>query len=782
MARYGNITGNMRRWRAVAVAACTLVVSAAALAAPEPYLLTEVGHRGAIRRGYYFPIRVTVQWTQTPGEVASGDASAAVIEVLVRQDLLHNVRLRRDVTIQPGRATIATLYARSVVDVSELEIELRDRGGRLLASAKPQSGGAAGWWTIEGNEAIVLAAGRSSMPRSGWAFGNPLASPIKTVEVAAADLPREWPGYDAVSLVVLGDLGPERLDASQVAALLDWVGRGGHLAILATAQLDTVLTTLGDRLPLAIGEYADSEFNPSVGAALRGAVAIAMEMREKPLPPSPQPALRPGMNLTTTRPMEWYAPRLDDLNRSLEDLRGRFLYRRSIEALPGAREAGWAVRWAHEAFDPLQVDRTWGRSQAGDIARGPWGLGTITLLGIDPASLAGSASGEARGVGWWHCLVHIPEIHAALVPRRVPDSQYSYSRADSLESILASRAINTILDDLSAGFGMTQGLFAAIAVALLLLVVLIGPADYFMLRRLKREPFTWITTPALIALACAAIYFAQDAVSYGTARVKRLSIIDAWSGAGQGVATSFTAIASNRGGRYMLEGLGREVFASPACWRPPTWFYRQTQAPASTIPVDVTPAGARVRSIHIPLENVRWMEERGPIPVPAFTGSVRFDEARDEVALDLDAPPGITAIVVGVWWNEKWYVHPRGEVDAVDGTVRGRVFPRAAGDAEDLERRRQPAAIDLYGWYSPTTDHGWRHDAHFQIPGHRHVESRLIARSPGVAAILIEVETPPRVKLLREGSPAAAEWEERQMIRLIVPAAPAEGSAEEVPR
>lgn len=778
MARDMNITGQASRWCACIVAACALVSAATALAAPEPFLVTEVGHAGAIRRGYYFPIRVTVQWTQSPGEVVSGEAGPAVIEVLVRQDLLHNVRLSRDVTIQPGRPTITTLYARSVVDVSEMEIELRDRGGRLLASAKPQSSGAAGWWTIESDQAIVLAAGRSSMPRSGWAFGNPLASPIKTVEVAPADLPREWPGYDAVTLVVLGDLEPERLDASQLSALLDWVARGGHLAILAASQLDALVTIFGDERPLVLGEYTDSEFSPSVGAALRSAVALAMELREQPAPPSGRLALRPGVNLTTTRPMEWYAPRLEALNRSLEDLRGRFLYRRSIELSPSAREAGWAVRWAHEAFDPAQVDHAWGGSLSGDIARGPWGLGTITVLGIDPASLAGGASGEARGVGWWHCLLHVPEIHAALVPRRVAESQYWYSRADSLETILASRAINSILDDLSAGYSTSQGLFAAIAVALLLLVLLIGPVDYFVLRRLRREPLTWITTPALIAMACAAIYLSQDAVSYGTARVKRLSVIDAWSGATRGEATSFTAIASNRGGRYALDGLGRDVFASPACWRPPTWYYWDTRPSAYTVPVVHTPSGARVRSIHIPLESARWMEERGPMLIPAFTGAVRFDEARDVVALDLEAPPQAAGSVLGVWWNEKWYAPPRGEVDAAGGPLRGHVLPRAAQDAEDLEKRRQPATIDPYAWYSPNVDSGWRHDALFQIPGHRHVEARLITRSPGVAAVLIELDCPAALKLLRDGSPVAPEWEEKQVIRLIVPAAPAEAGSE----
>jgi len=737
----------------------------AAPSAPEPILVVEAGYAGAIRPGRYFPIRVAVTWTHAPGEGLVAAAAPARLEVRLPHDQLNAVRLTRDVTIQPGVRATFVLHARSLVDVSELEVELRDARGRLLARAKPQSNGPAGWWPIDSESAIVLAVGRSSMPRSGWAFIPSAGSPIRIAELNAPDLPREWPGYDAVSLVLLGDLGADRLDAGQLATLLEWVHRGGHLAITATDQLESFNQVLGDqKWPIALGEYSGGEFDAGVGAALKLALSLTTDADAAAVKPGPSSARRP-----VEFPMSWYQMKMPALRAALDDLRGRFLYRRPIQVTEQGAAPRWGARWSHQAFDPQKAPSNPGASLTGDIVCGLYGLGTITLLGIDPANLAGAAGGEVRGVAWWHCLNHIPEIYGALTPRATLEDTYWSGRQGGFEQILASRATNSILDELSAGYGTRQGLFAAIAVALLLLVALIGPVDYFVLRRLKREPLTWITTPVLIALACAAIYLSQDAVSYGTARLARLSVIDAWSGAEEGVATSFTAVASNRGGRYSLEGLNDGVFGAPACWNPSYWYYGP-EKPSSMVSIHHTPAGARIGSMRIPLENVRWMEDRGPMPIPAVSGSVAFNEARDEVVLNLTAPAGAIERLVGVWWNERWY-GPAGGGTAFDApSIIGQVLPRAAGDEEALKRRRQPEGLDPWSYYQSNWQHGWTRDLEFQIPGHRHVESRLTTMSPDVAAVILELKGRSQVQLVRNGSPIEAQWQERRLLRLFVPA------------
>lgn len=465
--------------------------------------------------------------------------------------------------------------------------------------------------------------------------------------------------------------------------------------------------------------------------------------------------------------MGWFARYMPDVLREMAALDGRYLYTRDITLSPEALDAGWTARRAKEVFDPL-LQRDAERSEArGDIVAGPFGLGTVTVLGIDPASLAGHAR-ELRGVGWWHCLAHIEPLRRAITSPPAQANPYSGGYAESLDSWLATSAVNEVLDDLSSEFGVSHGLFGAISVALLLLVLLIGPVDYFVLRRMRREPLTWLTCPALVLLACVAIYFAQESVSYGTARVSRLSIVDAWSGSARGAATSFTAIAPARGGRYSLAGLRDGVYMSSTCWNPPRWYYSSDE-PTTSVVIDQSGSGSHVRSINIPLDNVRWFQDRGPMELPPITGIVRFDLSRDTVWVDVAAPADVKCRVMAVQWNDGWYAAGAGGVGLIDGRLKEQMLERAGDDEAAAKwRQAQPARQDYYS--GAECRKGWPHDLEFQIPGHRQISRRLDALGLEGAVVLLSMEGRRNVELTREGATVETEWTEEVRVRLLVPA------------
>ena len=96
-----------------------------------------------------------------------------------------------------------------------------------------------------------------------------------------------------------------------------------------------------------------------------------------------------------------------------------------------------------------------------------------------------------------------------------------------------------------------------------------------------------------------------------------------------------------------------------------------------------------------------------------------------------------------------------------------------------MEFRRRPELSAALSYYGNESQRWWMHDFAFQIPGHRHVERRLEEIGPGVGVVLLELEQPPAVQLRRDGAPVAAQWRQRTLLRLIVPAgsvAPAPGS------
>ncbi len=757
--------GRRRLWRAAGLlcAAALLIGAGRAGAEPEPVLSVEVGHGGALRRDYYFPIRVKIDWVAKPGETGTGEAQAARLEVRVPQDTLYSAAIMRDVTIQPGTPTSVVVYARCQTDLNGVEVDLRDLRGRLLARTNPNSPGMAGWMQVEGDQAIVLAVGKSTLPRSGWVFDHQNLSPVKVEQLSPSDLPRAWPGYDDVSVVVLEDFQSAHVDALQIASLLEWVGHGGHLVVTVTNQLGAFNEVLGDQnWPLTFGEYNSIDFDPRLVEVLRNALLSGLygdseESRrgKETLPIEPEAA------------MGWFAQYVPDVMREMAALDGRYLYSREITLSPEALDAGWTARRAEEAFDPL-FQRDAGRSDAtGDIVAGPFGLGTVTILGIDPASLAGNAR-ELRGVGWWHCLAHIEPLRRAIAAPPEQANRYYGGFAESLDSWLATAAANEVLDDLSSDFGVSHGLFGAISVALLLLVLLIGPVDYVVLRWMRREPLTWLTCPALVLLACVAIYFAQESVSYGTARVSRLSIVDAWSGSTRGTATSFTAIASARGGRYSLAGLGDGVHQSPTCWNPPRWYYSSTE-PTTSVVIDQSSGGSHVRSLNIPLDSVRWLQDRGPIEMLPISGKVQFSVSRDTVWVDVIAPADLKCRVLAVQWNQGWYAAGAGGVGLIDGRLAGQMLERAGDDEAAAKWRQSQLARQDYNSGAECRK-GWPHDLEFQIPGHRQISRRLDALGLDDAVVLIAMDQPRQVELTRDGAPVETEWEEQVRVRLLVPA------------
>lgn len=763
------------RSRLLALCAALLAVlalTAPAGAEPQPVLSVSVGHGGAVRTHYFFPIHVEVSWVSPPGEPIIGDAQRAQVQVRVPQDMVYSQVITREITIQPGQKSAVVVYARTLEDFSELEATLRDDRGRVLARTRPSSAAIGGWWRIQDSDAIVIAVGKSTLPRSGWLFDHGSVSPVKVEELEAADLPREWPGYDGVTLVVLEDLQAHRLDAAQLATLLEWVQGGGRLAVTVTNQLETFRQVLGDmNCPVTFGSYEANPFDQTVGDVLRRAVARTMHPDE----------YGPTLTLDSGSPLAWYSQYLSTLINELASYGGRTFYGRQIALDESAQAKGWRIRDARLAFDPERAVPAESAPTSGHVAWGPLGLGEVTLLGVDPASLAGADANELRGVGWWHCLLHIAPLRSAVPVSLRESSGYYGDVQGSVNSAMSTTAVNEMLDTLSAPFGVSRGLFGAIAVALLLLVVLIGPVDFFLLRWIRREPLTWITCPLLVLLACGAIYLAQEAVSYGRARVCRATLIDAASGATRGVTTSLTAIFSNQGGRYALQGSEDGVYQTPASWNSPWGYYSGGNAGGTLVPIAQGSRGSLVESINVPLENVRWLMERGPASVPEMSALVHFDRARDRLFVDVSAPPGWEGRVAAVQWNEGWYVPSPASGTLLQGKLQRVEFKRDPGDEEAAKQRQRSSMAEPWGYYSNDLLSGWVHDASYQLPGHREIAQQIAGLGPSVAAVLIDFDHRSELELTRNGATVDAEWSEVIHVRLLAPAQRAAANEEPEP-
>jgi len=84
-------------------------------------------------------------------------------------------------------------------------------------------------------------------------------------------------------------------------------------------------------------------------------------------------------------------------------------------------------------------------------------------------------------------------------------------------------------------------------------LLMIGPANYFLLRRLKRPELGWLTVPGLVALFTGIAYFSGFLYRGGQPTLNRLMIVQSWEGVEQAQAHAVLGIYSPRRTRYTLE-------------------------------------------------------------------------------------------------------------------------------------------------------------------------------------------------------------------------------------
>jgi hypothetical protein len=147
------------------------------------------------------------------------------------------------------------------------------------------------------------------------------------------------------------------------------------------------------------------------------------------------------------------------------------------------------------------------------VLRARRGFGEVTFVAIDP---------EAEPIAGWEdrtsflrqCL-----RWSAPAPNASSDRDRSASTASDMTNHL-----RTALDEKFAG--VTTASFGLVALLVLGYIALVGPADYFLLRAIKRPQLTWITFPIVVIATCAGAYALSDRMKGVEGLINQVEIVD----------------------------------------------------------------------------------------------------------------------------------------------------------------------------------------------------------------------------------------------------------------
>ncbi len=226
-----------------------------------------------------------------------------------------------------------------------------------------------------------------------------------------------------------------------------------------------------------------------------------------------------------------------------------------------------------------------------------YGLGSVTIIGFDPTTkwIADTTAAE----GLWRRLL---PARGSGGPTLTDDSQIV--QATSQLPALALPPIGSL------------------ALLLGAYIVLIGPINYIVLRRLDRREWAWVTMPVLIATFAAGAYGFGSALRGSDVIINEVAIVRGAPGTTEGSAQVYLGVFSPARGTYQLRIPGGALLSSPLSGEP-------FNGDGTSAALDVLEGDpARVRGLDVGFGSLRTVRAETAAPVPLVQTDLRMEDGR----------------------------------------------------------------------------------------------------------------------------------------------------------
>jgi hypothetical protein len=449
----------------IAFSSAIAVRSAPATQAPDVRIESvEIGFAGTYKVGHWMPVWITVGGAVDPAEVRVEleTVDGDGVQVTYRDDRT----LWWDSTENGQRRLLQ--YVKTGRTRAPLTVRILS-GGRVVA----ERGFSAGELPApqRSTQQLILVLGPSIGEQE--AIRRRLRDQADQVTIArvetVSDLPRRWQGYEGVNTVIAATSETsvlESMDAEQFDAFQRWLSLGGRL-VFCVGQRGAEVLAAGSRLAaLAPGELAEV-------SAQR-----------------------------TTTGLEDFASATERL-----DSAGGQRIRRFAMPMTVLTDVRGVVE-SSEIGGPA--------GQVPTIVRHPYGLGQVVFLAFDP-DLAPFDRWQGR-----------PGLVARVL-------QSGYARRGQMDEESELRQMTHWgYDDLIGQFRAALDQFAGVirvdfswVVGLIVIyVLLIGPVDYYLLKRFQRWHWTWLTFPLLVVGFCLLAVLLSLTTSGDRVHINHLDLVD----------------------------------------------------------------------------------------------------------------------------------------------------------------------------------------------------------------------------------------------------------------
>ncbi|MDO8485063.1 MAG: hypothetical protein Q7S35_08980 [Candidatus Limnocylindrales bacterium] len=225
-----------------------------------------------------------------------------------------------------------------------------------------------------------------------------------------------------------------------------------------------------------------------------------------------------------------------------------------------------------------------------------YGTGQVTLLGFDPAADWMTESKASEGM--W---------------RRLLPARSSGGLVFSDDNMLVS-AVSQLP---SLALPPIGGLIVLLGAYILL----IGPLNYLVLRRLDRREWAWLTMPVLVVVFTVGAYGFGAVLRGNDVIVNEVAIVSGAPGATDGSGQIYVGIFSPSRGRYQVRVPGGALLSAPI-----NDFFGGQGAATQLDVLQGDPA--RVRDLAVGFGSLRTIRAETPVTVPLIRTNLRLEDGR----------------------------------------------------------------------------------------------------------------------------------------------------------
>lgn len=558
--------------------------------------------------GYYRPM----EWT--PVEIGiESDATepfAGTLTLSTRQDGLNTLNIVHPFVLTPELQHDFPLVTKIGFGMGQCDLAIRDQRGRLRWNYVAQmwdTSQARLMQSIQEQDLLIGIIGQARfgllrLPGETVSQSDRGTGRVYTGRKVAATVPRDWTGFVGLDVLVLYDPDWSLLHHESLTAMADWVSNGGTLLLVLGQHPLSRTNPLMKALPFQIGEPLESAIGPKVLA-------------------------------------EW----------GLDDGAPETVTRWPLSARPGA-------------LLTRQTDTAEGRCLCG---QGVVGFGRVTVLGFDPAQFSDRQAD--RTAPFWVAQVKacLEDPSAARAASRIDDQVPAEIRRRLVSGAAAARGRNgrtiALAHDVASQFGGQISSSYRVSTAqdavnrvmtylyqlsqmrplsiwwviliLTTLALLLGPVDYFVLKRLDRLPLTWLTSLAWIAVFTIGAYYGVQALRGGSMQLRAVSVLDGVAGGDCAWGTYYSGLFAPRSADYRLEGLGERQWWSGIAPSQEQLFTHQQESALRHINCSQADGANLPVSVPISIWTVQSLLTESPLEAMPFAATV--ESADGDVIVEL---------------------------------------------------------------------------------------------------------------------------------------------------